>query len=73
MSKAYIPAMRADRVMTNPLYAEYEGLILGISHAEVGIAANRMTGNWANLAVSSQDIFYNYKTLEYCIGKYWEK
>ena len=25
------------------------------------------------LAVSSQDIYYNYKTLEYCIDNYWEK
>lgn len=71
--KAMLPAMRADLVMSNPLDCSYDGLIMGLSHAEVGILADRLQGNYANLAVSSQDIYYNYKTLEYCIDKYWEK
>lgn len=71
--KAMLPAMRADLVMSNPLACSYDGLIMGLSHAEVGILADRLKGNYANLAVSSQDIYYNYKTLEYCIDKYGEK
>ena len=71
--KAMLPAMRADLVMSNPLHHSYDGLILGLSHAEVGILADRLQGHYANLAVSSQDIYYNYKTLEYCIDNYWEK
>lgn len=71
--KAMLPIMRADLIMSNPLKHSYDGIILGISHAEVGILADRLDGNYANLAVSSQDIYYNYRTLEYCIDKYWEK
>ena len=69
---ATIPLMRADRTMSNPLYSEYKGMILGISHAEVGFLANRFQ-SCCNLAVSSQDLFYNFKTLQYCISKYWPK
>jgi len=65
---ATIPLMRADRTMSNPLYSEYNGMILGISHAEVGFLANRFQ-SCCNLAVSSQDLFYNFKTLQYCISK----
>lgn len=38
--KAMLPAMRADLVMSNPLHHSYDGLILGLSHAEVGILAD---------------------------------
>lgn len=47
-----------------------DGLILGISHAEVGINVNYMSGNWCNLAISSQDLFGSYKVLEYAYDKY---
>lgn len=65
--------MIVDRVLKNPLEKKYEGLILGISHAQCGILSNQMKKKFANLAVSSQDIFYNWKTLEYCLEKYRDK
>ena len=68
------PRLVADIVMNNPYYENYEGLILGMSHAEVGIIPGRLQlGNVANLAVPSQDLYYNLKTLEYCLSNYPEK
>lgn len=73
MCQATVPFMLVDRVLKNPLEKKYEGLILGISHAQCGILSNQMKKKFANLAVSSQDIFYNWKTLEYCMEKYRDK
>ena len=68
------PMIAADTAMTNPYYDCYEGIIMGLSHAEMGILPDRLgLGNVANLAVSSQDLYYNYVTLEYCYTKYYEK
>lgn len=64
------PYIIADKTMNNPYVDSYNGLILGISHAEVGIIPSRLTGNFANLAISAQDIYYDYKNLEYCLTKY---
>ncbi len=69
----YIPAMTADRVMVNPFYREYNGIILGLSHAEVGFLSDNFSMPTANLAVSSQDLFYNYMSLKYVTEKYPEK
>ena len=69
----HIPAMAADRVMTNPFYAEYNGIILGLSHAEVGLLSDNFDLPTANLAVSSQDLYYNLKNLQYVEEKYSEK
>jgi len=52
---------------------EYEGVILGLSHAECGIIEERLDIPFVNLAVSSQDLFYNYKTLEFCLKNYPEQ
>ena len=62
--RAITPLATVDRVMKNPLHKEYTGMVLGISHAEVGIIPELLTGNFCNLAVSSQDIYYNYITLK---------
>ncbi len=68
------PLMKADLLMGNPAIDHYDGVILGISHSEVGIIPERLDGGeFANLAVSSQDLYYNCKTLEYCFQKYPEK
>lgn len=68
-----VPVMVCDRVMQNPGEGPYDGIILGISHTEVGIVKERLKGNFCNLAVSSQDLYFQYKTLEYCVEKYFEK
>ncbi|EKQ51065.1 MULTISPECIES: hypothetical protein [unclassified Clostridium] len=73
MYEASIPMMKVDNVMTNPNYLEYDGLILGISHSEVGIITKYLNKSFCNLAVSSQDLYFNLKTLEYCISNYYEK
>lgn len=74
MQRVLAPLMKADFVMQNPAYQQFGGLILGLSHSEVGIIPERLGGGpFANLSVSSQDIYLNYKTLEYCMTKYPEK
>lgn len=71
--RAMIPPMVVDRVMKNPLIPGYDGMILGISHAYCGILPRCLDAVFCNLAVSSQDIYYNYKTLEHCFSHYREK
>lgn len=70
---ANIPIMVCDRVMMNPKKKSYDGLILGINHTEVGIVKEQLKGDWCNLAVSLQDLYFQHKTLEYCIQKYPQK
>lgn len=70
--EATMPFLRADRMLAIP-GKNYEGIILGISHAQVGIIPELLDGDYVNLAFSSQDLFYNYKTLEYCLKTYPEK
>lgn len=65
------PLMNVDVAMNNSYVDEYSGVILGISHGELAILPERLNmGDFANLAVSSQDIYYNLKSLEYCLDKY---
>lgn len=71
--RAALPPMIVDRVMQNPLKNRYNGMILGISHAKVGILPQLLNGDFCNLSVSSQDIYYNMKTLEYCMNIYANK
>ena len=51
----------------------YNGMILGMSYAEVGIIPELLRERFCNLAVSSQDIFYNYKTMEFVYRNYEDK
>lgn len=73
MYKASLPVLHCDRVLMNPKTESYDGLIIGISHTEVGIIAEDLKKPFVNLALSSQDLFYQLKTLEYCIKKYPQK
>lgn len=59
--------------MADPFHTHYNGMVLEISHAEVGILPKALNGDFCNLAVSSQDIYYNMKTLKYCIDNYPNK
>jgi len=63
---------KVDRVM---LAAEepYEGIILGISHAECGINPKYLSKHFCNLAISSQSLYYNYMALKRSIELYPEK
>lgn len=71
--KITVPLRHSERVLSNPCTKAFEGLILGISHAEVGLISDLLNVPFANLALSSQDIYYNYKTLQYAIKKYPHK
>ena len=73
IAHASLPRMTADRIMMNRSVSHYETVALGLSHAEMGIVPDQMMSPIANLAVSGQDIFYNYEQLKYCITKYPEK
>ena len=70
---AGLPVMRVDLMMQNPKVTDYDGMILGISHGQTGILYNFLNGEWCNLCLSHQDIYYNYKTLEYCYDMYADK
>lgn len=70
---ALVPMMKVDRVMKNPLFPSYEGIILGLSHSQMGILPDAMNKPFANLSVSSQDLYYDLKVLEHCIANYPEK
>lgn len=68
-----IPKMVCDKVMLNPTYSQYSGIILGISHTEVGVLGDYFEEPFCNLAVSSQDLYYQYNTLLYCLENYPDK
>lgn len=70
---ASLPTRVCDRIMLNPSHCTYDGVILGLSNVEVGIIPSQLKASFCNLAVSSQDIYYNLKTLEYCYENYYEK
>jgi len=61
-----IPIKRVDRVIKD----NYEGIILGISHAAFGINPQYLDKKFCNLAVSSQDLYYNLRTLQIVKQKY---
>lgn len=77
-----------DRIIPFYVYASYEnyrvklkrcdpekiqGLIFGNSHAECGYLEDELDIPFLNLAVSSQDIYYNYRTFQSCIQKYGKR
>ena len=69
---ATIPHMKMERVLSIPR-KNYDGIILGISYSEVGIIPEILGNHFINLSVSSQDLFYNLKTLEYVKENYPER
>ena len=73
MYNAAVPFMVCDRVMQKPNHTKYDGIILGISHSEVGIVVDKMKAEFCNLSVSSQDLFFQLKTLEYVKTRYSDK
>ncbi|ADL50498.1 SGNH/GDSL hydrolase family protein [Clostridium cellulovorans] len=69
-----VPSQKVDRVMQHPNNKDgYNGIILGLSHSEVGINPKYLKANFCNLSVSSQDIYYNLMTLKHCIKNYPDK
>jgi hypothetical protein len=59
----------ADRFMGKGL--DFDGMILGISHAEVGIIPERLAvGKFINLSISSQDLYSDYRIFKYCCERY---
>lgn len=69
-----VPSGRHVRSMMVNGERNIDGIILGISHAEVGIIPEQLSGGcFVNLALSSQDIYYNYATLRYCCVHHAER
>lgn len=73
LARNQMPHMTADRVFQNPRHDEFETIILGLSHAELGIVPEKLPGSAASIAVGGQDIFYNFEVLKYCYEKYPQK
>lgn len=46
----------------------FEGIITGLSYLEVGIDTKYLNRKFYNFAVSSQDLFYDYKIMEYILS-----
>lgn len=65
-----LPLMHVDRIFEAYDDDYYQGIILGLSHARVGICPEMIPINVADISVSAQDIYYNYSTLKYIISKY---
>lgn len=49
-----------------------DGIVLGISHAMMGINPRLLEGNWKNLSSGSEDLYYHYKVLQRCVEEYPE-
>lgn len=60
---------KIDKVMT-VCKEKCDGLILGISHAALGINPLYLNGVWKNLANGSEDIFYHYQVIKRCVTNY---
>lgn len=71
--RSNMPAMKVDKIMQNHPKQTCDGMILGISHAEVGLVPRCFDGSFCNLALTSQDLYFNLKTLEECCAQYPEK
>lgn len=71
--RACVPLMVCDRVMMNPKTESYDGIILGLSHTETGIIPERLSGSFCKLSISSQDLYFQLKTLQYCLEQYPQK
>ena len=71
INRYLFPKMKVDRLYYSK--ENYQGLIMGLSHANVGILPEMLPVSFANIAVSAQDIFSNYKSLEYLVEKYPER
>ena len=67
--RARFPRERYRRIMDKWQRGKLDGIILGISHGLTGILENYMPGVCCNFCESSQDIHFNYKTLQ---GLYFE-
>lgn len=65
-----IPKLKVDRVIKDIFY---DGIVLGISHADLGINPKYLNGKWLNLALGSQDLFYNLKTLQILKDRYFDR
>lgn len=63
--KKYCDLVRNNKV--------FDGIITGLSYAEVGINTKYFNKNFFNFAVSSQDIFYDYEMAKYILNVYGMK
>lgn len=64
---------KVDKVMST-CKQKCDGIILGISHAALGLNPQYMGGGYCvNLANGSEDIFYHYQVIKKCAEKYGAK
>lgn len=58
---------KIQKLMSNPKYYDIKGLIMGLSHLETGMVSEMFPKKTCNIAVGGQDLYYNFKSLEWCI------
>ncbi|NMM61477.1 hypothetical protein HBE96_01915 [Clostridium sp. P21] len=63
---------KVNRVMQNTDKV-FDGLILGISHGEVGINPQYLNKSFYNFALGRQDLFYNLKQLDELLKNYKDR
>lgn len=63
---------KIDKVM-QACVRKCDGVILGISHAALGINPRYLAGECRNLANGSEDIYYHYQVLKKCVASYGDK
>lgn len=67
--KLDLPLKKIDRVLYNN-NQNYDGIILGLSHAAFGINPEYLDKRFCNLAVPMEDLYYNLRTLQILNYKY---
>lgn len=58
---------KIQKLMSNPKYFDVKGLIMGLSHGETGLVSSMFPKKTCNIATGGQDIYYNLKSLEWCM------
>lgn len=61
---------KIDKVMKLHPEKIYDGVIIGLSHAEKGLLPRYFDGEWVNLATSAEDFFNHYEVLKRCFEEY---
>lgn len=61
---------KISKVMRLNMHTKYDGVIIGLSHAAYGINPKYLSGNWVNLATTSEDIYYHNEVLKKCFYLY---
>lgn len=61
---------KVEKIMEARKEVKFDGLIIGLSHSAYGLNPRYLSGNWVNLATSSEGIYYHFEVLKKCLTAY---